>query len=52
MMAEVPPEKDLTELAEDLVYCIASESKHPNFVGIFEQAMTARRALIELGIKI
>jgi hypothetical protein len=52
MMAEIPPETDLVELAEDLVSVIASESRHQSFVGILNEAMVARQALIELGIKI
>jgi hypothetical protein len=52
MIAEIPPETNLVELAEDLVWLIARESKHKDFVGILDKAMTARRALIELGIEI
>jgi len=51
MLAALPAGADQTEIASDLMDYVASMSDHPQFVAIFTDALIARRALTELGVK-
>lgn len=52
MVAALPADTDLTEIAFDLIDNLASMSDHPQFIAIFREALIARRALIELNIQL
>ena len=52
MLAALPADADLSEIASDLIAELASMSDHPQFVAIFTEALIARQALTELGIKL
>jgi hypothetical protein len=51
MVAALPADADLAEIAGDLIAVLASTSDHPEFIAIFTEALAARQALIELGVK-
>ena len=51
MVAALPANVDLTEIAGDLVAILASQTDHPEFIAIFTEALAARQALTELGVK-
>ena len=52
MLVGLPADADLDKIASDLVANLTAMSDHPNFIAIFTEALAARRALTELGIKI
>jgi hypothetical protein len=52
MLSGLPADADLDEIASALIVNLAAMSDHPNFIVIFTEALAARRALTELGIKI
>ena len=53
MVAALPADADLAEIADDLIFELASLSDHhPQFIAIFREALIARRVLIELGISL
>lgn len=52
MMAALPADTEPTELAANLMDDVASMSEYPQFVAVFTEALIARRALTELGVKI
>lgn len=52
MLSGVPADADLDEIASALIVKLAAMSDHPNFIVIFTEALAARRALTELGVKI
>jgi hypothetical protein len=51
MLVGPPADADLDKIASDLIANLAAMSDHPNFIAIFIEALAARRALTELGIK-
>jgi hypothetical protein len=52
MLSGLPVDADLNEIASALIVNLAAMSDHPNFIAIFTEALAARQALTELGIKI
>jgi hypothetical protein len=52
MIAALPAGTDPAELALELIYSLASMTEHPEFIGVFTEALAARHALIKLGIKL
>jgi hypothetical protein len=51
MLGALPADADLDEIAGDLIAVLASKSDHAEFIVIFTQALAARQALTELGVK-
>jgi hypothetical protein len=51
LLAALPVDSDRTEIAHDLMDCVASISDYPQFVAMFTEGLLARRVLTELGIK-
>jgi hypothetical protein len=51
MLMALPADVDLTEIAGDLVAILALQTDHPEFIAIFTEALAARQALTELGVK-
>jgi hypothetical protein len=52
MVAALPADSDLSRIAFDLIFELASMSNHPQFIAIFREALIARRTLIEQGISL
>ena len=50
MVATLPADADLAQVAADLIYELALRCERREFVEIFTEALAARRALIELGV--
>jgi hypothetical protein len=52
MVAALPPDADLAEIASDLIYKLDARCGSRDFIAIFKEALAARDALTELGIKL
>jgi hypothetical protein len=52
MLADLPADANLEEVAADLIAVVAAMNGHTDFVAIFTEAILARRALTELGINL
>jgi hypothetical protein len=52
MVAALPADADLAEIASDLISKLDSRCGSRDFIAIFKEALAARQALTELGIKL
>jgi hypothetical protein len=52
MVATLPADADLAEIAADLVYELALMCERRELIEIFTEALGARRTLIQLGIQL
>jgi hypothetical protein len=52
MVAALPADADLAEIASDLIFELDARCGSRDFIAIFKEALAARRALTELGIKV
>jgi hypothetical protein len=50
MVAALPADADLTEIAFDLIYELEAMCDRRDIIAIFKEALMARRALTELGV--
>lgn len=52
MVAALPADADLAEIASDLISKLDARCGSRDFITIFKEALAARQALTELGIKL
>jgi hypothetical protein len=50
MLARVPADADLADIADELVAELEAMCDRRDFIDVFNKALIARRALVELGI--
>ena len=50
MLAALPANADLTEIAVELIYELGERCDNRDFIEIFKEALTARQALTDLGV--